>query len=522
MEKDEIRNDPIFNLLEIVRVRKIPVIIGFFSVFAITIVGTFLMPAVYETSAKVIVNIPVIPKDLPYLEDYRDSRSFLSDQRVVASSRVIYEKAAKDLNLDQKNEKKPSFFGRLRNAVFKKNSNPLEEAIGDLYKSTDVNLIRGTNIIRIDARSTSSQWAASIANTLAKTYTDYLNNHIFGRAKMAHDVVLREIEGVRDELSKSQNALRQLRGTDNVIADRITILRELGEYRIQYEQVQSKIHRIQYEQAEEIDNLENAISKKKAADQKKRRSEEIAMAKAPESARVKGLKSRLAKLQEELDAELRRYSEKHPDVKKLRSQIASLEKELLQEEKSVDPGPSIKRVPEKSEAEDKSATPDISVRRMKLADKDVKYLESMGDNLGKQIQTLESRLLRLSLIESDAERLRRDVNSKELDYAVLKAKLENARILKDQTQEGSVKILESAVPPSFSSNKKKVILVLVGFIASIVFGLGTGFIAEYRDNTIKTHEDAEEFLKLPVLASIPPIPQLIQKGKFWSRFGRNI
>jgi uncharacterized protein involved in exopolysaccharide biosynthesis len=382
-------------------------------------------------------------------------------------------------------------------------------------------MIRGTNIIRIDAHSTSSQWAASIANTLAKTYAEHVNNHIYGRAKMAYDMVAQEIEGVRNELNKSQNALRQLKGTDNVIADRITILRELGEYRIQYEQIQSKIHRIQYEQAQEkIDNLENAISKKKAEDQKKRRSEEIHIAKVPDSPRVKELKSRLARFKNELDEQLRHYSEKHPDVKKLRNQIASLEKELLQEEKSSVSGPSIKHVPEKSEVEEKHSTPDISVSKVTQTEQDIRYLESLREKLSEQIQTLERRLLKLSLIESDAEKLRRDVHTKELDYAILKAKLDNARVLRDQTQEGTVKILENAAPPPFSSNKKKVVLLLVGFIASVVFSLGAGFIAEYRDNTLKANEDVEEFLKLPVLASIPPIPQLVKKGKFWPIFRR--
>ena len=297
MEKEETRNDPFFNLLEIIRVRKVPVIIGFLSVFAMTIVGILLMPALYETSAKVIVNIPVVPKDLAYLEDFRDSGAFIYNQPIVASSRVIYEKVAKDLNLAKKDEQY-SFFRELRNAVFKKDSHPLEEAIDDLYKDTGVSLIRGTNILKIDARSTSSQLAATIANALAKTYTDYVNNLLRNRAKTAHDVVARELKGIRDELTKSQETLKKLRGSDNIIADRIAILRELGEYRVQYEQIQSKIHRIQNEEAQDkINKLEN---------QKKRMSGEIHIRKASDSKRAKEIKASLRTLQKELDMELTR------------------------------------------------------------------------------------------------------------------------------------------------------------------------------------------------------------------------
>ena len=511
MEKEEIKNDPFFNLLEIIRVRKVPVIIGFLSVFAMTIVGILLMPALYETTAKVIVNIPMVSKDLPYLEDFRDSRAFVSNQPVVASSRVIYEKVAKDLNLAKKDEQY-SFFRKLRNAVFKKDSHPLEEAIDDLYKDTDVNMIRGTNIIKIDARSTSSQLAATIANTLAKTYTDYVNDLIRNRTKTAHDVIAQEFQGVRDDITKSQEALKKLRGSDNVIADRIAILRELGEYRVQYEQIQSKIHRIQHEESQEkINKLEN---------QKKRRSGEIHIGKVSDSQRAKEIKATLQKLQNELNMELTHYTEKHPNVKKLRSQIASLEKELLQEEQNFALGPGIKPIPEKSEVEENRETLDASVTRVKLGDQDIIYLEGLKDNLSKQIQTLEGRLYRLSLNEADAGKLSRDIGNREVDYAILKEKLETVRILKVQSQEGTVKILENAAPPPFSSNKKKIVLLLVGFVASIVFSLGTGFIAEYRDNTLKAHEDVENFLKLPVLAIIPTIPQLMEKGKSWFKFGR--
>jgi len=501
MEKEETRNDPFFNLLEIMRVRKVPIIIGFLSVFAMTIVGILLMPALYESSAKVIVNIPMVPKDLPYLEDFRDGRAFLGNQPVVASGRVIYEKVAKDLNLAKKDEQY-SFFQELRNAVFKKDSHPLEEAIDDLYKDTDVSLIRGTNIMRIDARSTSSQLAATIANTLAKTYTDYINNLLRNRAKTAHDVIAQELKGIRDELTKSQETLKKLRGSDNIIADRITILRELGEYRVQYEQIQSKIHRIQHEEAQEkINKLEN---------EKKRRSGEMHKSKASDSKRAKEIKAGLRQLQNELDMELTRYTDKHPNVMKLRSQIASLEKELLQEQQN----------PEKSEVEENPETPDASITGVNLADLDITYLEGLKDKLSQQIQTLESRLYRLSLNEADAGKLNRDISNMEVSYAILKDKLETARILKDQTQEGTVKILENAAPPPFSSNKKKIALLLVGFVASIVFSLGTGFIAEYRDNTLKAHEDVENFLKLPVLAIIPAIPQLMENGKSWFKFGR--
>ena len=114
MEREELKNDPLFNLLEIIKTRKVKMIIGFLIVFAITVVGVLVMPNVYETSAKVGFSRPAVPKGagvVPYLEELRDFGSFVNNQPVVASSRLVYEKATIALGL-HKREGKRSLLGR--------------------------------------------------------------------------------------------------------------------------------------------------------------------------------------------------------------------------------------------------------------------------------------------------------------------------------------------------------------------------------------------------------------------------
>jgi len=430
MEKEQMKNDPLFNLFEIFKVRKIKMIIGFLIVFAMTVAGVLVMPSVYETSAKVGLSLPVVPRGaelVPYLEEMRDMRSFVGNQPVVASSRLIYEKAVIALNLHRR-EGARSFFGKLKGLFFKeKEKDPLAEAIDELYRITNVNAVRGTNIIQFSARSGSSEGAAQIANTLAKSYIDYENGLMTSRAQMAYDIIAGELESARSSLNSSQNALNGLKRSMNVFDDPAIMKKNLAEYSIQYEIIQGTIQR-----------LESEPIPPKTVEVKKVKPEKIRQIQSTESPKVKELKMNLRNLKNELDIDLRRYTEQHPTIKKLRSLIAVLEEKLSQEEKASPAEPSQPLI------ETELGSPAEPVGSV---GPDINELKRKRDNLSKQIQTLESKLSRASLTGVDLEKLSRDVNRKELEYAAVKEKLDRARIMRDQTREGPIKIIDPASPP---------------------------------------------------------------------------
>ncbi len=505
MEKEELKNDPLFHLFEIIKTRKIKMLLGFAIVFAMTLVGVFLvMPSAYEASTKVGLSLPIIPKGgdvVPYLEELRDLKSFVANQPLVASSRVIYEKAVVALNL-HKAEKKRSFFGKLKNLFIKeKEKDPLTEAIDELYRITNVYVVRGTNIIQFSARSGSPEAAAQIANTLAKTYIDHENNLMASRAQMAYDIISGELESARNSLNTAQNASDGLKRSRNAADDPVIIRQRLATYTVQYEQIKEK-----------IETLESQPPRPKTVEVKKVRSGKASPVQPTESPKVKELRSNLKKLKDELEADLGRYTEKHPTVVKLRKKIAALEEELSKAEKAApleSPQPIVE-----TEVEAPSE-PAVS------AGADLDELKIKRDSLSKLIQSLEGRLSRASAIGVDSEKSSRDVNLKELEYLAVKEKLEHARMLRDQTREGPIKIIDPAAPPAHASMKKKVILLVVGFMASVIFGIATGFVSEYYEDAYKTAEEVEKSLNLPVLATIPRVSKTIGNEKSRLKFPSN-
>lgn len=47
----------------------------------------------------------------------------------------------------------------------------------------------------------------------------------------------------------------------------------------------------------------------------------------------------------------------------------------------------------------------------------------------------------------------------------------------------------------------------VAFVLGLMVGVGIAFFIEYLDNTIKTPDDVEKYLQLPVLAVIPDLDE---------------
>ncbi|WAM33643.1 YveK family protein [Caldicellulosiruptor morganii] len=66
----------------------------------------------------------------------------------------------------------------------------------------------------------------------------------------------------------------------------------------------------------------------------------------------------------------------------------------------------------------------------------------------------------------------------------------------------NVQIVDNAVIPKKPEKPKKLLNTVVAFVIGLMGGVGIAFFVEYMDNTIKTPDDVEKYLELPVLAII--------------------
>lgn len=72
-----------------------------------------------------------------------------------------------------------------------------------------------------------------------------------------------------------------------------------------------------------------------------------------------------------------------------------------------------------------------------------------------------------------------------------------------QFPSGTVKIMDTAVVPEHPSKPNKKLNVAIAFFLGLMVSAGIVFLIEYMDNTIKTENDVEKYIGLPVIGMIP-------------------
>jgi len=101
-------------------------------------------------------------------------------------------------------------------------------------------------------------------------------------------------------------------------------------------------------------------------------------------------------------------------------------------------------------------------------------------------------------------RLKRSKEVYENIYSILLEKAEEQRIMSASNTAG-VKIVDMPVLPGEPIPKNEMRFYLLGAILGLALGIALAFFIEFNDTTIKSNEDIERFLMLPVMGTIPHI-----------------
>lgn len=197
---------------------------------------------------------------------------------------------------------------------------------------------------------------------------------------------------------------------------------------------------------------------------------------------------RVSKLKQELRELRTRYSDKYPDVVRVREEIAALER---------DP------------AETKA---DPSVRRLKQALNDVETeiqgIKEEESRLQQAITTYQRKLEDTSLQDPQFPDLLRDyATTKDLYSSLLKRYADAQQTERwEVRQKGErFRVIDQALPPRLPAAPNRFRLLLMGLVLALGAALVAVVMAEQIDNTFHTVDDLRGFTKVPVLVSIPHI-----------------
>ena len=70
---------------------------------------------------------------------------------------------------------------------------------------------------------------------------------------------------------------------------------------------------------------------------------------------------------------------------------------------------------------------------------------------------------------------------------------------------GNVEVIEAAQVPNKPISPNKTLNTIIGFIIGLILSLGIVFLVEYLDNSVKSSEELERLLDVPVIGVIPEI-----------------
>ncbi len=264
-----------------------------------------------------------------------------------------------------------------------------EDPVKKLLKAIRIMPIKNSQLVEIIAENTDPKMSARIANAVAEEYIQYNLERNINTAGAAAEWLTREIDEQKQKLSKAELALQKYREANN-----INILPQVR------------------------------MGGEQAAEQ---------------------VKAEYARAQALLDSYAERYTEEHPKMVELKSQISSL-RNKIQGMEDVDSG-----------------------------SKTMEYrtLEREADNSRRMYETLLTRLREIDVTSTI------NINN--------------------------VSIVDRAEVPEKPAKPSLILNMVLAVMVGLVMGIALGFFIDYLDMTIKTPKDVKEILETRFLGSVPEL-----------------
>ncbi|MCK4564359.1 MAG: polysaccharide biosynthesis tyrosine autokinase, partial [Verrucomicrobia bacterium] len=429
-------------------------------------VYTLMLPNIFAASARILVS-----DDAPEIDPFSTQQSyystynpyFLRTQFEILQSKPMLNEVINRLNLRKE-------WGKGGETL------PLDVSHKILKNSISVFQQRDTSLIYISVKRDDPNEAAKIANELAEVYRD-------SRLDLAH----RES---RDAIDKIAEALKEQRGRVDAAEQVVEDLRkQFGIAEVGGEgSVDARNLRLQRLEDARLAAQQEMINKEGSLEILEELDEKGLIEQASYLTFDNLVMTTIQQLQDadvQLSSLQADFGENHPEVQRIKSQLKKLENTLSQR---------------------------IQALRSGLK---TEYLlaQKMFNALNKELEEE-----RTTSIESQGAEFRpfrnaqADLESERFIHTQLNAKLRQ-EIITLKIPRNPVEIIDSAEPNNRPVSPNLFMNVLLSIFVGLGAGVGLAYFIEYLDTSIKTADDVERLLGLPVLGLIPQkVRPLVEEG----------
>ncbi len=519
--------DTIFSIKDIrglIRRRyKIGLSVFFIFVFIFVVIA-MVLPSIYISSAMILIEEQQIPQDYvkSTITSYAEERLQMITRQIMKYSQL--NDIIQEFNLYQELV----------------NSGKIVQAVGNMRKAIAIESIStkegkrsATVAFNLSYEGTDPVAVKKVTDALSKLY---LKEELKAREKQVSvttDFLKRELENLKEQVALHEDRVGEFKSKHigELPENTPFNMQNISRLEMETERIVARIRTLEDRKIYlkgQLANIEplNPVT-----------TEQGKVALNPKE-RLKGLQLDLVRMQA-------RLSDKHPDIRKLKAEIAKLENQVGQHDESVEKikmlrdkkaklselqgrlspkHPDIvnlkkeiailsKQVDnlltEKTMLETSEEMPDnpayINIlTQIVAADAEIKSLKKEEESINESLADLRKKIGAAPLVAKEYNELTLNLNNAKSSYNEILNKLTTAKVaqqMEEQQMGEKFTILEPAYLPSSPSKPNRIAIILLGIVIGSGLSIGSAAIQERFDDSFKNEDELSRLSGLPVLAS---------------------
>jgi len=531
----------ITEMLSALRRRRSAMLLTFAAIVVISIVAAFAWPSTYKATGTILIEQQELPPDLvrSAITSFADERIHMITQRVMTTENLLKIIDRYDLySKMRQSAPREKIIKRMRDDV------SFEMISADVIDPKAGRPTKATIAFSVGYSNRSPDLAARVANELVSLYLQVNIESRQQDAASAADFLGGEADRLSKHIDETQAAIAQFKKEHlNSLPDQSILNTQLmnsteSELRDVDTQIRSQDQQIVYlgaqlAQISPSSQVYTATGERvlSPSDRLKYLRTEYARVRglyAPNHPDVLRLKREIAGLekdtglvnsmndlnrqmedaQAELAAAKQKYADSHPDVIRLQKQIAVLQSQI--QKAAANPAVSSAAIADP----DNPAFIEIKAQREAAVNQRA-ALQKKRDELSAKMGDFEQRLARAPGVERDYSELVRELENTQVSYRVARQKQlesEQSKSLEDERKGERFTLIEPPIPPEQPASPNRVAIIVLGLVLALASAVGIVMLLEALDNSIRNGSDLEALLAVPPLAIVPMIETSVDRS----------
>jgi capsular exopolysaccharide synthesis family protein len=441
-----------------------------FLTLLVTVV-VFMMTPIYSSTVTILVEqtkAKMLSIDEVYSGVSSDQAHYQTQVEMLHSN-ALMEAVVDKLKLTEhplfNNEDKKSIFSFMGTGSSKPTDAQRRKSIaGRLSGMVQVEGSKKSQLIKITVSSSDAQFAATLANTIADVYVDLDLEARYKMTQKATGWMNVRLIALKANLDKSEQALQKYREEHNIISS--TSL-EMGGAASQLGANLGNLATAKMARAQAQANLDQV---------KKAKGREESLPMIQRNPLVMGLMGSVTERERLVATLSNRYGNDHPKLIQAQADLTKAKEDLRLQVADVVSG--LEREYELARNNENILAGAVSEAKQSIQGSNRKEFELLG--------------------------LERDVKTNRELYDMFMSQLKGTNAVSN-LQSVVARVVDPALANNTPIKPKKQMIVMLAFVLSLMLGVAVAFLLEHLDTSVRSAEDAENKLGLPMLAAVPVV-----------------